>query len=157
MNHRASSVPWGSDHWILGWFFPRSQLPPNKGDRSAAYKLKEKLDMYQAPDGGPKMIQSIFKEYSGFHLYGIWLVVFLTHTHIRTLVMWRSGVCLVYLVHLKRIFSYGLMMTRRYPKHWPPGCSLFGSKPLELGFQGDLMWSNVFPQLSQEHGEQRRW
>lgn len=26
----------------------RSHLPPNKGDRSAAYKLKEKLEMYQA-------------------------------------------------------------------------------------------------------------
>ena len=38
---------------------PRSQLPPNKGDRSSAYKLKEKLDMYQARHEmglGPKMI-----------------------------------------------------------------------------------------------------
>jgi len=31
----------------VGQIISKSQLPPNKGDRSAAYKLKEKLDMYQ--------------------------------------------------------------------------------------------------------------
>lgn len=31
----------------VGQIISKSQLPPNKGDRSSAYKLKEKLDMYQ--------------------------------------------------------------------------------------------------------------
>ena len=75
---------------------PRSQLPPNKGDRSSAYKLKEKLDMYQARHEmglGPKMI--CFQRIVELEL--VWdMNCSFFDTHTQSLVIWKSGVCLVY-------------------------------------------------------------
>ena len=40
----------------------RSSLPPNRGDRSSAHKLKEKLEMYQAGHFGGRGM-SMFAEW----------------------------------------------------------------------------------------------
>ena len=131
---------------------PRSQLPPNKGDRSSAYKLKEKLDMYQARHEmglGPKMI--CFQRIVELEL--VWDMncsFFDTHTHNH---WWFERVGFVWCT-LKVAFRWAEDDTS-IPET-STACSLFGSKPPGTGFQDDLMWANIFPKLSQEHAERRR-
>ena len=108
---------------------PRSQLPPNKGDRSSAYKLKEKLDMYQARHEmglGPKMI--CFQRIVELEL--VWDMncsFFDTHTHNH---WWFERVGFVWCT-LKVAFRWAEDDTS-IPET-STACSLFGSNPLEQG------------------------